>query len=319
LERDIISVKDFSREDILYVLDGAMRMEKMLGKKNDTLQGRILATLFFEPSTRTRLSFESAARRLSCSVVGFSEVGGTSSVKGETLADTIRMVEAYSDIIVIRHPADGAARLAADVAHIPVINAGDGSNQHPTQTLLDLYTMKKEFGRVEGLRVALMGDLKFGRTVHSLSYALSLFDCSLQFLSPHGLEMPPHIKDDLRKKGRDFEEITSLEELSCDVVYVTRIQKERFADIEEYEKVRGSYVIDRATLDILGKAKIMHPLPRVDEIAPEVDATENAIYFKQAANGVPVRMFLLCHCLGDVPLNIYPNDYNSKGHQGVNP
>jgi len=207
------------------------------------------------------------------------------------------MVESYSDIIVIRHPADGAARLAADVAEIPVINAGDGSNQHPTQTLLDLYTIKKEFGKIDGLRIALMGDLKYGRTVHSLSYALSLFNCELQFLSPHGLEMPSHIKEDLKKKGRDFSEISSIEELSCDVLYVTRIQKERFADIEGYEKVAGSYVINKETLDILGKAKIMHPLPRLDEISPEVDTSENAIYFKQAANGVPVRMFLLCHCL----------------------
>ena len=296
MEKDIISVKDFSREDILYVLDGASRMEKM-GQKNNLLSGYILATLFFEPSTRTRLSFESAASRLGCSIIGFSEAGGTSSAKGETLADTIRMVESYSDIIVIRHPADGAARLAADVSSIPVINAGDGSNQHPTQTLLDLYTIKKEFGRIDGLRIALMGDLKFGRTVHSLAYALSLFDCELQFLSPHGLKMPIHIKEDLKRNGRDFSEISKLDDLSCDVVYVTRIQKERFPDIEEYEKVAGSYVIDMEALENLGKSKIMHPLPRVTEISTNVDKSENAIYFRQAANGIPVRMFILCHCL----------------------
>jgi aspartate carbamoyltransferase catalytic subunit len=295
--KDIISITDFDRDQIEGVLQDAHIMERFM-QGTDILEGKILATLFFEPSTRTRLSFESAMKRLGGKVIGFSESSSTSVAKGETLQDTVQITEQYSDIIVIRHPRDGAARLAAEVTSIPVINAGDGVNQHPTQTLLDLYTIHKELGKIDGLSIGMMGDLKYGRTVHSLSYALSWFDVSLQFLSPQGLEMPSYIKNDLQQKSIAITEIEDMEDLTVDVLYVTRIQKERFPDVEEYEKVRGSYRITMKTLDHLGKAIILHPLPRVDEIDPQVDGTANAIYFKQAWNGVPVRMALLAGALG---------------------
>ncbi|MFQ5891883.1 MAG: aspartate carbamoyltransferase [Candidatus Methanofastidiosia archaeon] len=296
--RDFVSIRDFSKSEILQILKVAENMEN--APQTQLLKGKILATLFYEPSTRTRLSFESAIQRLGGSCIGFSKPSSASVSKGESLADTVRIVEKYSDVMAIRHPADGAARLAADVLKIPVINAGDGSNQHPTQTLLDLYTMKKEFGRLD-LRIALMGDLKYGRTVHSLIYALSLFDVYLQLLSPETLEIPNHMKDFLKEKKVEFEEIEEMKELDCEVIYVTRIQKERFPDLEEYERVKGSYVIDREGLKYLKGAKIMHPLPRVDEIAREIDSCENAIYFKQAGNGIPVRMATLAMALGVVP------------------
>lgn len=295
--KDVISIKDFNKDEIEQALENARTMERYING-TDILEDKILATLFFEPSTRTRLSFESAMKRLGGKVIGFSESRSTSVAKGETLQDTIRIAEQYSDIIVIRHPQDGSARLAADVASIPVVNAGDGSNQHPTQTLLDLYTIKKELKRIDGLRIGLMGDLKYGRTVHSLAYALSWYDITLQFLSPAGLEMPKYIKEDLSEKFIHFEEISEMEDINVDVLYVTRIQKERFPDIEEYEKVKGSYSISLESLEYIKKAVIMHPLPRVDEISPEIDETPNALYFKQAWNGVPVRMALLASLLG---------------------
>jgi len=297
---DVISIKDFDKAEIEQVLINAKIMEGSL-RGTDLLEGKILATLFFEPSTRTRLSFESAMKRLGGKVIGFSEATATSVAKGETLQDTVRMAEQYSDIIVIRHPKDGSARLAAEAASVPVINAGDGANQHPTQTLLDLYTIKKELQRIDGLTIGMMGDLKYGRTVHSLVYALSWYDIDLQFISPPTLEMPSYIKADLTKKGIAFREITDMKDITVDILYVTRIQKERFPDPEEYEKVKGSYRITMDTLDYLKKAKIMHPLPRVDEIDPEIDRTSSALYFKQAWNGVPVRMALLASLLGWEP------------------
>jgi len=297
---DVISIKDFDKAEIEQVLINAKIMEGSL-RGTDLLEGKILATLFFEPSTRTRLSFESAMKRLGGKVIGFSEATATSVAKGETLQDTVRMAEQYSDIIVIRHPKDGSARLAAEAASVPVINAGDGANQHPTQTLLDLYTIKKELQRIDGLTIGMMGDLKYGRTVHSLVYALSWYDIDLQFISPPTLEMPSYIKADLTKKGIAFREIGDMKDITVDILYVTRIQKERFPDPEEYEKVKGSYRITMDTLDYLKKAKIMHPLPRVDEIDPEIDRTSSALYFKQAWNGVPVRMALLASLLGWEP------------------
>lgn len=297
---DVISITDFDRDKIETVLRNAEIMETFT-QGTDILQGKILATLFFEPSTRTRLSFESAMKRLGGKVIGFSESGTTSVAKGETLQDTVKIAEQYSDIIVIRHPRDGAARLAAEVTSVPVINAGDGANQHPTQTLLDLYTIKTELQTIDGLRIGLMGDLKYGRTVHSLAYALSWYTVVLQFLSPPGLEMPPHIKEDLAGRSIEFEEITELEDINVDVLYVTRIQKERFVDVEEYEKVKGSYQITPESLSYIKKAIILHPLPRVDEISPEIDKEPNALYFKQAWNGVPVRMALLASLLGWEP------------------
>lgn len=303
--RDVISIRDFSKKDIEHILKTAEKLENELKKRGalDYAKGKILATLFFEPSTRTRLSFESAMHRLGGNVIGFAEASTSSVKKGESLRDTIKTVEQYSDVIVIRHPKEGAARLAAEVAEIPVINAGDGSNQHPTQTLLDLYTIKKEFGGIDGLKIGLLGDLKYGRTVHSLSEALAFYDIELYLISPELLKMPRHIIEELREKGVKIYETSDLEKVigELDLLYVTRIQKERFPDEQEYLKVKGSYVIDCALLARAKEGlKIMHPLPRVDEIHPEVDKSKHAIYFRQVFSGVPVRMALLGLTLGVV-------------------
>ncbi|MCD6140798.1 MAG: aspartate carbamoyltransferase [Thermococcus sp.] len=302
--QDVISINDFGKEEIEYVLKTAERLENELNEQKilQYAKGKVLATLFFEPSTRTRLSFESAMHRLGGSVIGFAEASSTSVKKGESLMDTIRTVEKYADVIVIRHPREGAARLAAEVAEVPVINAGDGANQHPTQTLLDLYTIKKEFGRINGLKIALLGDLKYGRTVHSLAKALSYYNVKLYFIAPQGLEMPRHIIEEISDKV-EITETNDLESVipEVDVLYATRIQKERFPDPAEYNKIKGSYRID---LKILNGAKetlkIMHPLPRVDEISYEVDKTPYSGYFRQVWSGVPVRMALLSIVLGVV-------------------
>jgi len=301
--RDVVSIRDFSKEDIEFVLNVAERLEEELKAKGslDYARGKILATLFFEPSTRTRLSFESAMHRLGGSVIGFSSASSTSVKKGESLADTIRTVEQYSDVIVIRHPLEGAARLAAEVAEVPVINAGDGSNQHPTQTLLDLYTIKRAFGRIDGLTIGLLGDLKYGRTVHSLAEALAFYDVELYLISPELLRMPKHIVEELKERGVKVHETTDLEGAipELDVLYVTRIQRERFPDEEEYLKVKGSYQVNCKLLKNAKESlKVMHPLPRVDEIHPEVDGSEHALYFRQVFSGVPVRMALLGLTLG---------------------
>jgi aspartate carbamoyltransferase catalytic subunit len=245
------------------------------------------------------MSFQSAMNRLGGKVIGFSDIKSISVQKGETLSDTVRMMEQYSDVIVIRHPLEGSARLAAEVADVPVINAGDGANQHPTQTLLDLYTIKKEFGSIDGLTIALLGDLKYGRTVHSLAYALSLYNVELVLVSPRELRMPHEVTDHLEATKTPYREVVNLEDVpEVDVVYATRIQKERFADPNEYERTKDAYRIDRSSIRLLGDARIMHPLPRVSEIAPEVDKTPNALYFEQAGNGIPVRMALLSMVLG---------------------
>ena len=301
--RDVLSIRDLSRVDIDLVLRTAKKMVPIAvgEKRSRSLEGKILSTLFYEPSTRTRLSFESAMARLGGRALGFSGSEGTSVQKGETLADTVRMVEAYSDAIVLRHPHEGAARLAAEFTDKPVINAGDGAGQHPTQTLLDLYTIWDEKGTFEGQNVALVGDLKYGRTVHSLTYALAELGSHLIFVSPETLEMPREILEHVKERGLSFRVAHRLEDVirDADVVYATRIQKERFPDPQEYEKVAGSYRIE---VDMLRDAKrdliIMHPLPRTTEIAPEVDRTKHAVYFKQAFNGVPVRMALLDLILG---------------------
>ncbi len=297
-DRDVVSIGDFTVEEIEGIMDYASEMVPIAKgeKKSKVLDGKILSTLFFEPSTRTRLSFESAMLRLGGGVLGFAEPSATSAKKGETLADTIRMAEAYSDVIVLRHPREGAARLAAKFSSKPVINAGDGAGQHPTQTLLDLFTIKSEKGKIGGINVNLMGDLKYGRTVHSLAHALAMFGADLTFTAPKELQMPEHVVKNVKSLGVKPKIESSLEKSisAADVVYVTRIQKERFPDLAEYEKVAGAYRID---MDVLEKAKkdmiIMHPLPRVTEIAPEVDSTPHAKYFTQAFNGVPVRMALL--------------------------
>ncbi|MCD6446370.1 aspartate carbamoyltransferase [Candidatus Bathyarchaeota archaeon] len=300
--RDIISIKDFSREEIDYILNIAKAMEPLAKKGSNMLKGKILATLFFEPSTRTRLSFEAAMHKLGGSTIGFAEAEITSVKKGENLADTVRVVENYADVIALRHPLEGAARLAAEFAKVPIINGGSGAEEHPTQALLDLYTIMKEKGGIDGLKIALVGDLRYGRTVHSLAYALSLYDIQLYLVSPESLKMRREVLETIKERisvtaRSNLEKVVSL----VDVLYVTRIQKERFPEPAEYAKVKGSYRID---LEILKKAKedliILHPLPRVDEIAAEVDRTPYAKYFQQVWNGIVVRMALLALILGAI-------------------
>jgi aspartate carbamoyltransferase catalytic subunit len=300
--RDIISIKDFSREEINYIFKIAKTMEPLASKGSEMLRGRILATLFFEASTRTRLSFESAMHKLGGSTIGFAEAEIASVKKGENLADTVRTVENYADVIALRHPLEGAARLAAEFSRVPILNGGSGAEEHPTQALLDLYTMGKEKGKIDGLKIALAGDLRYGRTVHSLAYALSLYNIELYLVSPETLRMRREVLQTIKERISVVEK-TSLEKIVpvVDVLYVTRIQKERFPDLAEYAKVRGSYRID---LQALGEAKkdliILHPLPRVDEIAAEVDDTPYARYFQQVRNGIVVRMALLALILGAV-------------------
>jgi aspartate carbamoyltransferase catalytic subunit len=300
---DIVSIRDLSREQIDTVLDLSERMIPYAkGEKfTKALDGRILANLFFEPSTRTRMSFESAISRLHGQSIDMGVPSMTSIVKGETLADTIRMVESYSDVIVLRHPHEGAARLAARFSTKPVINAGDGAGQHPTQTLLDLFTIRRSKKSIDGIKVAMVGDLKYGRTVHSLAEALTMFGADLTFVAPSTLQMPKETIKQVEKYGGKPKLKSKLSEViaDTDVLYITRIQRERFPDAAEYQKVAGTYRVDNS---LLREAKsdliVMHPLPRVDEIAPEVDSTPHAKYFEQAFNGVPVRMALLNLVLG---------------------
>jgi len=291
--RDVITVGDFRRDEILFLLDAAERFE---GVTAPLLAGKVVATLFFEPSTRTRLSFESAVGRLGGTALGFAEAGISSKAKGESLADTVRVVEGYSDVLLIRHPLEGAARLAAEFAEAPVVNCGDGAHQHPTQTFVDLYTMRRECKRLDGLHVVFVGDLRYGRAVHSLVHVLAQFQARLTLVSPPFLRLPYEQRSALEERGVDFVEMTNVEDAlpQADVLYATRIQRERFADPLEYEKVKDAYRID---LEVLTHARpelaILHPLPRVTEIAPEVDAHPHAAYFRQAHYGVAVRKALL--------------------------
>jgi len=300
--RDIVSIRSFTREEIDYILEVSRSIEPLVEKGSNMLRGKVLAELFFEPSTRTMLSFQTAMYKLGGNVIGFAEPGVSSVWKGESLADTVRVVESYSDVIVLRHPLEGAARFAAEYAKVPVINAGSGAEEHPTQALLDLYTILKYKGRIDGLNIVLMGDLRYGRTVHSLAYALSLYDVSLNLVSPDLLKMRPEVIEDIKDRIEVSEHTDLMDVLpDADVLYVTRIQKERFPDLADYEKVKGSYVID---LNVLKKAKedliVLHPLPRIDEISVEVDSTPFAKYFEQARNGVVVRMALLALVLGAI-------------------
>jgi len=296
-KKDIISIRDFSKEELLFLLELAEKMETLKGKET-LLAGKVLSTVFYEPSTRTRLSFESAMSRFGGSIIGFSDPKISSVAKGESLHDTIKMLEAYSDIIAIRHPVEGAARWSAESSKVPVINGGDGANQHPTQTLLDLYTIMKTHGKLDGLTIAMVGDLKYGRTVHSLAAALDHFDCRLIFVAPDSLQMPKEHLHELKVEYKETDNLQMALKVS-DVVYMTRIQKERFPDPVEYEKVKGVYVLTKEMLaDAKKGCKIMHPLPRVDEISKCVDETENAIYFEQAKNGVVMRQALLALLLG---------------------
>jgi aspartate carbamoyltransferase catalytic subunit len=301
--KDILHGNQFSRKEIDAIIKVASDFEKELKKKDSLtlLKGKILATLFFEPSTRTRLSFETAMQRLGGGVISMASAESSSAAKGETVADTAKTVCQYADVIVIRHPRIGSAKEAADAALIPVINAGDGAGQHPTQALLDIYTIQKELGSIKNLKVSLVGDLKNGRTVHALVELLSLFGAKLYFVSPENLRMPGEISSQLRGKGIEVVETGDMKEaaLASDLIYMTRIQKERFGDLSEYERVRGSYIINADFLKGLNKKiTILHPLPRVDEIHQEVDSYAGAAYFRQVRNGIFVRMALLSMILG---------------------
>jgi aspartate carbamoyltransferase catalytic subunit len=302
-DKDIISILDFKKDEILYILDMSARMETE--DCPDILKGKILANLFFEPSTRTRLSFETAMKRLGGEVIGFDELGTTSTVKGESLRDSVRIIEGYCDIIVLRHFLEGASRLTADSVNIPVINAGDGSSQHPTQTFVDLYTIKKTKGTLENLSVGFLGDLKYGRTAHSLAYALTHFNADMYFISPPSLRMPKDYLEELELRGVTYHEVDSMHEVSdkLDILYCTRIQKERFAEPVEYEKVKGLYKLSKSVMDDLkvkDDLKILHPLPRVDEMDESLDTTDYAVYFQQAHSGIPVRKTLLAAVLGAI-------------------
>ena len=299
--RNVISIRDFDRDQILRVLETAAQMEA--ASRKDLLQGYVLGLMFMEPSTRTRLSFASAMMRLGGRVLDFGSAEASSLKKGETLPDTVRMLAGYCDVIAIRHPMEGAARLTAEISGLPVINGGDGANQHPTQTFLDLYTIRKTHGTIEGLSVGYLGDLRYSRTVHSLAEALAHFGCRQTFISHESLRVPDHLLGDLRAHGVRYEETGDLVAAlpGLDVLYCTRIQEERFADRLEFERVKSVYRVDRELLAEAGvrdSLKIMHPLPRVDELSRDVDDTPYAAYFQQARNGIPVRQALLAMVLG---------------------
>lgn len=304
--KNFISIKDLKREEIIEVLDLAEKLLK--NPDSNLLEGKIVGSLFFEPSTRTRLSFTSAAYRVGAKVLGFESPDATSLKKGESLRDTIKMVEAYSDIIVMRHKIEGAARFATAVSTHPVINAGDGANEHPSQTLLDLFTIRKEIGRLDNIKIAFVGDLKYGRTVHSLAKALELFDPEFYFVAPESIQIPDHILKELDNLNIKYHIHSTYEPIlnEIDVLYMTRIQRERFDDPEEYKKVSGVYKISKK--DIEGKCKehmiILHPLPRVDEIDIDLDDCKHSLYFKQAANGVPVREAMYVLALAGSKLDI---------------
>ncbi|MBP51340.1 MAG: aspartate carbamoyltransferase [Euryarchaeota archaeon] len=299
---DVVTMDDLTNKEIVSILDDAERLVPVA--KGDVplplLEGKVLANMFFENSTRTRMSFEAAMKRLGGSVLNFTSVG-TSVAKGETLFDTMQMVDGYADVAAIRHPQQGAAQYSADAVGIPILNAGDGAGNHPTQTMLDLFTIREAHGTLEGLNVVLVGDLRYGRTVHSLSHALVRFGATLTLVSPESLRMPEEIVSDLREHGADVTETVNLDAAlpDADVIYMTRIQKERFPDDDEYSKVAGIYMLDSSDMASAKNGMIvMHPLPRVSELHPSLDSTENARYFQQAFNGVPTRMALLCRCLG---------------------
>ncbi len=299
----VMGAKQFSRPELEELFEAAQAMEEVVRAGGSRkYEGRIMTTLFFEASTRTRLSFESAMTRLGGSVIGTENAAQFSSaIKGETLEDTIRIVTGYSDIIVMRHTEIGAAKRAAAVAGVPVINAGDGAGEHPTQALLDAYTIQKEFGRIDGLRIAMVGDLAYGRTVHSLSYILANYsDVSIYYISPDNVRIPESVKRYMDSKGIRYKETADLNAVAgeIDVLYQTRIQKERFTSLEEYEKASGKYIVDLELMDRLNKnAIVMHPLPRAGEITEEVDRDPRAAYFRQAVNGLYIRMALIDKCL----------------------
>jgi len=301
-DRDIVSIKDFGKDDLEFVFDATDRVSRLKpGERSELGKGRTLGYIFYEPSTRTRMSFEAAMASLGGSSIGIADLKSSSVEKGESLADTIRIIDLYSDVIVLRHPLDGSSRFAGELSQNPIINAGSGSEEHPTQALLDMYTILKEKGTLDGLSIAIVGDLKYGRTVYSLLYGLANYKANIHLVSPPSLairkESLYEVQNKLRiKEHSDLDDVLS----EADVIYVTRIQRERFPDIQEYEKVRGTYTINEKTL---ARAKpdvaIMHPLPRLDEISQSIDHTKNAIYFKQASYGKELRAALLALMLNE--------------------
>lgn len=297
--RSLISINDYTPEEICHILDIAEDFEKT--RLQNLLNGRIIASLFFEPSTRTRLSFETAIQLLGGNVIGFSSTAGTSVQKGESLKDTITMVASYADLIVMRNPIDGSARFASEVSKVPIINAGDGSNQHPTQCLLDLYSIRKTQGTLENLEITMVGDLKYGRTVHSLVQAMCHFNAKFNFVSPAELRMPSTVIQYIKDAGLEYREYTDLEEVipHSDIIYMTRVQRERFPDPMEYEKVKNAYILRNHMLEpAKDNCRILHPLPRVNEINEDVDPNPKAYYFQQAQNGLYVREALIAAILG---------------------
>ena len=297
--RNLISITDFSKEEYIKILDLAEEFEK--NPIQDIAKGKVIATLFFEPSTRTRLSFESAASRMGAKVIGFSDAANSSTSKGESLADTIKTVSRYADLIVMRHPLEGSARLASEVADVPVINAGDGANQHPTQCMLDLYSIRKTQNTLDNLHLAMVGDLKYGRTVHSLTEAMCYFNTTFHLISPVSLKLPSSVKMYIKKNNLAYKQYTEIQEAinQADILYMTRVQRERFLDLQDYEKVKNTYILDKSMLENCKEnLKILHPLPRVNEINTNVDELPQAYYFEQAQNGVYVRQALIAAILG---------------------
>ena len=295
----LVSITDYSKEDILRILDLAEQFEKNPNPR--LLEGKLVATLFFEPSTRTRLSFETAVNRLGGRVIGFSDAATSSSSKGESLKDTIKMVSNYVDLIVMRHPVEGAARYASEVASVPVINAGDGANQHPTQTMLDLYSIKKTQGKLTDLTISMVGDLKYGRTVHSLLMAMRYFNPRYNFVSPPELRIPEQYRTFCKENNIEYHEYEDMNQIlnESDILYMTRVQQERFTDPVEYEKVRNTYSLHNNMLESTkDNLRILHPLPRITEIAEDVDDNPKAYYFQQAKNGVYARQAVICSILG---------------------
>lgn len=298
-KQSLVSIHDFSKDEILRIMELAADFEANPDQR--LLYGKVVASLFFEPSTRTRLSFESAINRLGARVIGFSEAANTSVSKGETLHDTITVISNYCDMIVMRHPIEGAARYASEVARVPVVNAGDGANQHPSQTLLDLYSILKTQGRLDNINIMMVGDLKYGRIVHSLLEALSHFKATFTFVSPPELQMPTEYKMQLYERGISYYETSDVMERMemADIIYMTRVQRERFSDIMEYERVKNAYILTNSMLEKTKPTmKILHPLPRVNEIATDVDDNPKAYYFDQTENGVYTRMAIMAYLFG---------------------
>ncbi len=295
----VISISDLTTEQLELLLQTALKLKEH--PRDDLLEGKLIGSCFFEPSTRTRLSFETAVQRLGGKVIGFADGANTSAKKGETLADTARIISSYTDAIIQRHPKDGAARVSAEFSKVPVINAGDGTNQHPSQTLLDLVTIYETQGRLNKLKIAMAGDLKYGRTVHSLCQALKRWDCEFAFVSPPSLAMPEYITEELEAAGCRYQILPDLETAVewADILYMTRVQRERF-DEQEFAKIQGKFNLNAAMLaNARPNLRVLHPLPRVDEIHPDVDATPHAYYFEQATNGVYARMAILSLVLNE--------------------